>query len=127
MLLSPRLLDPAEHGIGARIPAATVTGELSLPRTLQVITDIARELVEARYAALGVPNEDGSFRAFITSGMDQAQINKMPHEPKGLGLLGAVLESDDPIRLVARRSTGDVEQEEESGTDQQKMHQRFPN
>ncbi len=79
--------------------AATVTSELSLPRTLQVITDIARELVEARYAALGVPDEDGSLKAFITSGMDQAQISKIPHEPLGLGLLGAVMESDHPIRL----------------------------
>ncbi|MBN1564812.1 MAG: GAF domain-containing sensor histidine kinase [Anaerolineae bacterium] len=79
--------------------AATITGELSLPRTLQVITDIARELVEARYAALGVPNEDGTFHAFITSGMDPAQINQMPHEPQGRGLLGAVLDSDEPIRL----------------------------
>jgi signal transduction histidine kinase len=79
--------------------AVAVTGDLNLPRTLKTITDIARELVGARYAALGVPNEDGTLRAFTVSGMSPDQISQMEHEPRGLGLLGAVLESDEPIRL----------------------------
>jgi signal transduction histidine kinase len=79
--------------------AAAVTKELSLPRTLQTITDIARELVQARYAALGVPAGDGTLRAFITSGMDAEEMRRIGTEPRGLGLLGAVLESDVPIRL----------------------------
>ncbi len=79
--------------------AAAVTSELSLPRTLQTITDIARELAEARYAALGVPNEDGTLKAFITSGLDAGTVRGIEHEPRGLGLLGAILESDEPIRL----------------------------
>ena len=79
--------------------AAAVTSDLSLPRTLKAITDIARELVQARYAALGVPNEDGTLKAFTTSGMDAETITRMDHEPRGIGLLGAVLESDEPIRL----------------------------
>lgn len=79
--------------------AAAVTRELSLPRTLQTITDIARELVEARYAALGVPGEDGGFETFTTSGMNTEQLARMPHEPQALGLLGALLEADEPIRL----------------------------
>lgn len=78
---------------------AAVTSELSLPRTLQTIVDIARELAEARYAALGVPNEDGTLKAFITSGMEAATAAAIGHEPRGLGLLGAILESDEPIRL----------------------------
>jgi signal transduction histidine kinase len=78
---------------------AAVTSELSLPRTLQAIVDIARELVDARYAALGVPNEDGTLKAFITSGIDSATASSIGHEPRGRGLLGAILESDEPIRL----------------------------
>lgn len=78
---------------------AAVTSELSLPRTLQTIVDIARELAEARYAALGVPNEDGTLKTFITSGMEAATAAAIGHEPRGLGLLGAILESDEPIRL----------------------------
>ncbi|MEB2289456.1 MAG: GAF domain-containing sensor histidine kinase [Anaerolineae bacterium] len=79
--------------------ATAITSELSLPRALQSITDIARELVQARYAALGVPSDDGSLRAFITSGMSPEQMRHMGPEPRGLGLLGAVLVSDAPIRL----------------------------
>jgi signal transduction histidine kinase len=79
--------------------AAAVTSELNLPRTLKTITDIARELVGARYAALGVPNEDGTLKAFTTSGMNAEALAQMEHQPQGLGLLGAVLESDEPIRL----------------------------
>jgi len=79
--------------------AATVTRELSLPRTLQAITDIARELAEARYAALGVPDEDGTLKAFITSGLSPEEGSRIDHEPRGRGLLGAILESAEPIRL----------------------------
>lgn len=79
--------------------AAAVTSDLSLPRTLQAIVDIARELAQARYAALGVPNEDGTLKAFITSGIDPAVAARIGHEPRGRGLLGAILESDKPIRL----------------------------
>jgi hypothetical protein len=31
----------------------------------------------------------------------------------------------EPIRFVARRPIGEVKQQEESGTDKQKMHQRL--
>ncbi len=80
--------------------AAAVTSDLNLPRTLKMITDIARELVQAQYAALGVPDEDGvSLKAFTTSGMTADQLAHMDHQPRGLGLLGAVLELDEPIRL----------------------------
>jgi signal transduction histidine kinase len=79
--------------------AAMITRELSLPRTLQAITDIARELVGARYAALGVPEEDGNLRAFVTSGMSPDEIRHVDGEPHGRGLLGAILDADTPIRL----------------------------
>ncbi|NDJ77764.1 MAG: GAF domain-containing sensor histidine kinase [Chloroflexi bacterium] len=79
--------------------AAAITSELNLPRTLKAITDIARELVGARYAALGVPEDDGTLKAFITSGMDAEFEQHVGPEPVGHGLLGAVLESDEPIRL----------------------------
>jgi signal transduction histidine kinase len=82
------------------LAAAAVTSDLSLPRTLQTITNIARDLVKARYAALGVPAEDGdSLAAFITSGMEAGNVRGIEHEPHGLGLLGALLLADAPIRL----------------------------
>lgn len=89
----PQMVDALSRAVAA------VTGDLSLPRTLQAIVDIARELVEAHYAALGVPNDDGTLKAFITSGMDTSIAGAIGHEPHGRGLLGAILQSDEPIRL----------------------------
>jgi signal transduction histidine kinase len=79
--------------------ASDVVRGLSLPRTLQSIADVVRELVGAKYAALGVPSDEGGLRAFITSGLHPAMARGIEHEPEGLGLLGALLETDYPIRL----------------------------
>lgn len=80
--------------------ATSVFKELNLPRTLQSIADIAREMVGARYAALGVPSYDGmGLRAFIASGIDKKVAANIDHEPVGEGLLGALLHVDEPIRV----------------------------
>lgn len=76
-----------------------ISGELSLEKVLQQIVDSARELIGARYAALGIPNVDGYLDAFIVSGMTSDDAALIPHPPHGLGLLGAVTHSDQPIRI----------------------------
>ncbi|HYL40640.1 MAG TPA: hypothetical protein VET90_04960, partial [Candidatus Binatus sp.] len=43
--------------------------ELDLGRVLQLIADQARDLVGARYAALGIVGQDGRIEQFITSGI----------------------------------------------------------
>lgn len=77
---------------------AMISG-LSLPRTLQRIASSAREMVNAKYAALGVPSPEGTMRTFVTSGLEPAVVSGIEHEPHGKGLLGAILESDEAIRL----------------------------
>jgi signal transduction histidine kinase len=77
---------------------AMISG-LSLPRTLQRIATSAREMAHAKYAALGVPSPEGTMRTFVTSGLEPAIAAGIEHEPEGKGLLGAILESDEPIRL----------------------------
>ncbi len=80
--------------------ATSVLAGLSLPRTLQKIADIARDIMKVHYTALGVPSEDGvTLRAFITSGVQAGTARQIEHEPVGKGLLGAIIESDKPIRL----------------------------
>ncbi len=78
----------------------TITAELALDRVLQRIVHLARELVNARYAALGIPNNQGGLDQFITSGMDEEEISRMGHAPEGKGLLGALLHSLKPIRVA---------------------------
>jgi signal transduction histidine kinase len=77
----------------------TITAELALDRVLQRIAHLARELVNARYAALAIPDGEGGVGEFHTSGMDEAQVAQMEHLPRGLGLLGALLHSTKPIRV----------------------------
>ena len=50
---------------------ALVAGELSLPVVLRQIVGAARELVGARYAALGVLGRDGELEQFVHAGMDE--------------------------------------------------------
>ena len=78
----------------------TITAELALDRVLQRIAHLARQLVSARYAALGIPDANGGLSEFLTSGMDEAQIAQMEHLPKGIGLLGELMRSTKPIRVV---------------------------
>lgn len=66
---------------------------------LQHIVDIARSLLHAKYAALGVPGQEGGLDAFIHSGISPADAARMPHLPRGKGLLGALVEEKVPIRI----------------------------
>jgi signal transduction histidine kinase len=78
--------------------------ELRLQPALQRLVDAARTLAGARYAALGVPDGDGGFADFITSGMSEAQLDALGELPKTHGLLGAMLESPEPYRTLDIRA-----------------------
>jgi signal transduction histidine kinase len=70
-----------------------------LKDVLQQIVDAARDVVGARYAALGVLGEDGqSVVEFVTSGIDAATRQRIGAPPRGRGLLGAVIREGKPIR-----------------------------
>ena len=73
--------------------------EISLQTLLERITELAREQVGARYAALGVVDSNGELVRFITIGMSQEEIARMKHPPLGLGLIGALMHSSQPIRI----------------------------
>ena len=77
-----------------------IAGERSVDTVLQRIVHAARELAEARYAALGVPDGQGAFARFITSGMTEEEIEAMGPLPRTHGLLGAMLESEQSYRTL---------------------------
>jgi signal transduction histidine kinase len=79
-----------------------VAAELSVDEVLQRLVDSARELAGARYAALGLPDGDGGFRRFLTSGMSEKLIASLGPLPRQHGVLGAMLETTSPYR------TGDI-------------------
>lgn len=79
--------------------ALAISSELSLDRLLQLIVQVARDLVGARYAALGVPGPDGKLEQFITSGINSMLREQIGPLPEGHGLLGALLRDNKVIRL----------------------------
>ncbi len=73
--------------------------DLSLDGVLQRITEAARQLSAATYAALGIPDGHGSLEKFIPVGMSEAEIQRIDHHPVGAGLIGEMLRSGQSIRL----------------------------
>ena len=72
-----------------------------LDHVLQEVVDAAREVVGARYAALGVLGPDAnSLVQFVTSGIDAELRARIGDTPQGRGLLGHVIREAKPIRTT---------------------------
>ncbi|MET9250738.1 GAF domain-containing sensor histidine kinase [Nonomuraea sp. NPDC003709] len=76
-----------------------VTRHLSVREVLQVIVRSAQRLLDARYAALGVPDEEGSFGEFVAEGITDKQWDAIGPLPRQHGMLGAMLREGSPVRL----------------------------
>src|SRR5919202_3440434 len=71
----------------------TIAAEHRFEPVLEKLAHAARQLAGARYAAIGVPDGEGGFSHFITSGMSQKQYDAIGVIPRQHGLLGAMLET----------------------------------
>ena len=76
-----------------------IGSDLALPVVLRRVVDAARELIGARYAALGVIAPDGHLSEFVHVGMPDEDVARIGHLPQGKGLLGALIDDPAPIRL----------------------------
>lgn len=74
--------------------------DISLETLLERIASLACDQAGARYAALGVLDEQGLLRQFITIGMTPEEMKRIPHSPRGEGLIGALMHSPTNIRLA---------------------------
>ncbi len=79
---------------------AAVGAELSVRVVLRRIVEAARELVGARYAALGVIGRAGELEAFVHVGMDEELVARIGQLPRGGGILGLLINEPAPIRLA---------------------------
>jgi signal transduction histidine kinase len=78
-----------------------VTLGSSLDRVLHQLAESARELVGARYAAIGLPEAEGDeFARFITVGMSDELIEQLGPLPRTHGLLDAMLTDPSPVRTA---------------------------
>lgn len=74
--------------------------EISLETLLERIAAVACEQAGARYAAVGVIGPDGELQSFIPVGMSEEELTRMVHPPRGFGLIGALMHSQQPIRVA---------------------------
>ena len=73
--------------------------DFSLDRLLERIAAVACEQADARYAALGVLDEDGKLVKFISVGMTDQEIKRIAHPPIGKGLIGELMNTETPLRV----------------------------
>ena len=77
----------------------TIVSDLDLSTVLTRIAEVARRLVGAEYAAMGVTAGDGHLEQFIHVGMPDDIVARIDHLPEGKGLLGALIQDPQPVRL----------------------------
>ncbi|MFF8847486.1 GAF domain-containing sensor histidine kinase [Streptomyces sp. NPDC015127] len=86
--------------------AAVSTALLAMSRHLEVrdvlktIVASARDLLDAEYAALGVPDDHGGFAQFVVDGVSDAQWKAIGPLPRQHGILAAMLQEAKVERLA---------------------------
>ncbi|MER7620384.1 GAF domain-containing protein [Streptomyces sp. NPDC126503] len=102
-----RSLQGLSTELTARVPQLleamrSVGTGLELHSTLDRICETAAELADARYAAIGVVDEEGDgLSDFVTHGVDEATARRVGRRPDGhAGLLGALIREPRTIRLT---------------------------
>jgi signal transduction histidine kinase len=77
-----------------------LASELSLETVLSRIVELAVELTDARYGALGVLTSDGAtIEEFITVGITDEERARLGDPPTGHGLLGVLIHEARPLRV----------------------------
>ncbi len=97
MLLTRQQLE--ERLIALHQASLQLVEDISLETLLERIAMVACEQADAHYAALGVLDEDGRLKQFIHVGMTEEQMKRIPHPPVGRGLIGALMNTDETIRI----------------------------
>ena len=77
-----------------------LASELSLPAVLTKIVELACDVADAGYGAVGVLGPDGHLEDFITHGLSEEQRAAIGPLPIGRGILGALISDARPMRLT---------------------------
>jgi signal transduction histidine kinase len=97
------------QGLRQLLNAVVAVGsDLDLPAMLRRIVQSAADLVDARYAALGVLDDTHTRLAqFITVGIDPEGHRAIGNLPEGHGILGLLIVDAKPLRLADLRQHPD--------------------
>jgi signal transduction histidine kinase len=79
----------------------SIAADLTLDGVLARIVEVASELAEAKYVALGVLGSGPGrrLRAFIYRGISEEERVRIGDLPRGHGLLGQIIDRPEPLRL----------------------------
>jgi signal transduction histidine kinase len=78
----------------------TLVSQLDLESVLEELLEVARELTGARYAALGILDDQrAELERFLTLGVDEETREKIGDLPRGRGVLGLLIDEPSPIRM----------------------------
>jgi signal transduction histidine kinase len=79
-----------------------LVSELDLESLLRGVVEAARELTDARYAALGILDErKRELERFIFTGMPSGSERLIGELPRGRGILGELIRNPEPLRLAS--------------------------
>jgi two-component system, NarL family, sensor histidine kinase DevS len=79
----------------------SIVSELDLETLLRRVTEAARDLTGAAYAALGILNADKSgLERFLHAGIDEETRRVIGPLPRGRGVLGELIRHPRPLRLA---------------------------
>src|SRR5579864_1597856 len=92
---------PGEHDRKDMLLEAglTLASELSLPIVLQRIVDLAAQVTDARYGAVGVIGAGDELVEFITTGVSSHQRRQIGALPRGRGVLGLLIKDPRSVRI----------------------------
>jgi len=76
-----------------------LASELSLDVVLQRIVELAVDITQARYGALGVLDDRGRIERFITEGVTAQERAAIGDPPVGHGILGLIITDGGPLRI----------------------------
>ncbi|MGI9556366.1 MAG: GAF domain-containing sensor histidine kinase [Solirubrobacterales bacterium] len=73
---------------------------LELDAVLEALLEDAREITGAKYAAIGVLDDEGrALERFVAVGVDEETRRRIGHPPRGRGVLGELIRNPTPLRL----------------------------
>lgn len=71
----------------------------TVEESLREVAELGRTLTSARFGAVGVVNESGSFTTFVHVGMTESEIEAVGSLPVGKGMFKTVIDEKRPIRI----------------------------
>jgi signal transduction histidine kinase len=79
----------------------SIVAELDSEAVLQRVLEAGRELTGARYAAVGILDQERKeLERFLTAGVDESTRHAIGELPRGGGILGELIRHPEPLRLA---------------------------